>query len=52
MNLKQLRTVALAGTLLLGGTALGYAQSSSSTLGAGGSTAGGGSTSTTLGTGG
>jgi hypothetical protein len=51
MTLKQLRTVALAGTLLIGSAAMGYAQSSS-TIGAGGSTAGGGSSSTTLGTGG
>jgi hypothetical protein len=49
--LMKLRTIALAGTILLGTAAMGYAQSSS-TIGAGGSSAGGGSTSTTLGTGG
>jgi len=40
MTLKHLRTLALAGTVVLGTAALGYAQSSSSTLGLGSSTAG------------
>src|SRR3569623_1274437 len=54
MTLTKLRTIALAGTVLLGTAAMGYAQSSS-TIGAGGSTAGGGAGSgaaSTLGVGG
>src|SRR5262249_60099121 len=46
---NKLRITAMVASLLAGTAALAYAQSSS-TLGTGGSTAGGGSTSTTLGT--
>src|SRR5437763_944432 len=48
---NKLRVTAMVASLLAGTAALAYAQSSS-TLGTGGSSAGGGSTSTTLGTGG
>jgi hypothetical protein len=51
MSLKQVRTLALAATLLAGTTALAYAQSSSSSMGTGGSSAKHGDSSSTLGTG-
>jgi hypothetical protein len=51
MSLKQVRTLALAGTLLAGTTALAYAQSNPSSMGSGGSAAKHGESSSTLGTG-
>jgi hypothetical protein len=51
MTLKQMRMAALTATFLTGSAALVYAQSSS-TVGAGGSSAGGGTSSSTIGTGG
>ncbi|MCY1641917.1 hypothetical protein [Methylorubrum sp. SL192] len=49
--LKHIRLAALASTFVIGGAALAYAQSSSTT-GTGGSSAGGGTSSSTVGTGG